>query len=100
MAGITDLSIRRPVATAMVYLILIVVGLVTGAIYGALVKGSRVYRAEAKTIAHIARVFLDDCIAKHLRGELDAATASMARSFHMTPTSTAPPATKNVAGTP
>jgi len=29
MAGITDLSIRRPVATAMVYLILIVVGLVS-----------------------------------------------------------------------
>jgi HAE1 family hydrophobic/amphiphilic exporter-1 len=29
MAGITDLSIRRPVATAMVYLILIVVGIVS-----------------------------------------------------------------------
>ncbi len=29
MAGITDLSIRRPVATAMVYLILIVVGVVS-----------------------------------------------------------------------
>jgi alkylation response protein AidB-like acyl-CoA dehydrogenase len=42
-------------------------------------QNTRFKLAEAKTIAHIARVFLDDCIAKHLRGELDAPTASMAK---------------------
>ena len=31
------------------------------------------------TEAHIARVFVDDCLARHLRGELDAKTASMAK---------------------
>jgi alkylation response protein AidB-like acyl-CoA dehydrogenase len=35
--------------------------------------------AEMATEAHIARVFVDDCIARHLRGELDARTASMAK---------------------
>jgi len=35
--------------------------------------------AEMATEAHIARVFVDDCIAQHLRGELDAKTASMAK---------------------
>jgi alkylation response protein AidB-like acyl-CoA dehydrogenase len=35
--------------------------------------------AEAATSAHIGRVFIDDCIAKHLRGELDIPTASMAK---------------------
>ncbi len=35
--------------------------------------------AEAATNARIARVFVDDCIAKHLRGELDVQTASMAK---------------------
>jgi alkylation response protein AidB-like acyl-CoA dehydrogenase len=35
--------------------------------------------AEMATDAHIARVFVDDCIARHLRGELDAKTASMAK---------------------
>jgi long-chain-acyl-CoA dehydrogenase len=35
--------------------------------------------AEMATTAKIARVFLDDCIVKHLRGELDVATASMAK---------------------
>jgi acyl-CoA dehydrogenase len=35
--------------------------------------------AEMATTAKIARVFIDDCIAKHLRGELDVATASMAK---------------------
>lgn len=42
-------------------------------------QNTRFKLAEVKTIAHIARVFLDDCIAKHLRGELDATTASMAK---------------------
>jgi alkylation response protein AidB-like acyl-CoA dehydrogenase len=31
------------------------------------------------TEARIARVFVDDCLAKHVRGELDTATASMAK---------------------
>ena len=31
------------------------------------------------TEAHIARVFIDDCLARHVRGELDAKTASMAK---------------------
>ena len=35
--------------------------------------------AEMATTAKIARVFLDDCIAKHMRGELDVPTASMAK---------------------
>ena len=35
--------------------------------------------AEMATEAHIARVFVDDCIAQHLRDELDAKTASMAK---------------------
>jgi alkylation response protein AidB-like acyl-CoA dehydrogenase len=35
--------------------------------------------AEMATEARIARVFVDDCVAKHVRGELDPATASMAK---------------------
>ena len=35
--------------------------------------------AEMATEAHIARVFVDDYIARHVRGELDAKTASMAK---------------------
>jgi acyl-CoA dehydrogenase len=35
--------------------------------------------AEAATTAKIGRVFIDDCIAKHIRGELDIPTASMAK---------------------
>jgi len=35
--------------------------------------------AEMATEAHIARVFIDDCLARHVRGELDTATASMAK---------------------
>jgi len=35
--------------------------------------------AELKTIAHIARVFVDDCIQKVVLGELDSTTASMAK---------------------
>ena len=31
------------------------------------------------TDAHIARVFIDDCIARHVRGELDTKTAAMAK---------------------
>ena len=35
--------------------------------------------AEAKTEALIARTFVDQCLVKHVNGELDAATASMAK---------------------
>ena len=35
--------------------------------------------AEVATTAKIGRVFIDDCIGKHLRGELDVPTASMAK---------------------
>ncbi len=35
--------------------------------------------AEAATIAKIGRVFIDDCVVKHLAGELDIPTASMAK---------------------
>jgi acyl-CoA dehydrogenase len=35
--------------------------------------------AECKTEATVARVFVDDCISKHLAGKLDATTASMAK---------------------
>lgn len=40
---------------------------------------NRFLLAEMATEARIARVFVDDCLAKHVRGELDAATASMAK---------------------
>jgi acyl-CoA dehydrogenase len=42
-------------------------------------QNTRFELAECATIARVARVFLDDCVAKHLDGELDAATASMAK---------------------
>jgi alkylation response protein AidB-like acyl-CoA dehydrogenase len=35
--------------------------------------------AEMATEAHIARVFVDDCIKKHVAGQLDPKTASMAK---------------------
>jgi long-chain-acyl-CoA dehydrogenase len=37
--------------------------------------------AEVATTAKIARVFLDDCIAKHIAGERDVPTASMAKMW-------------------
>ena len=42
-------------------------------------QNTRFRMAELKTQAHIARVFVDDCIARHLKGELDVATAAMAK---------------------
>jgi acyl-CoA dehydrogenase len=42
-------------------------------------QNTRFRLAELKTKAHIARVFVDDCIAHHLKGELDVATAAMAK---------------------
>jgi acyl-CoA dehydrogenase len=40
---------------------------------------NRFVLAEMATDAHIVRVFVDDCIKRHVRGELDAKTASMAK---------------------
>ncbi len=42
-------------------------------------QNTRFTLAECKTEAHIARVFLDSCIERHLHGELDNVTASMAK---------------------
>ena len=42
-------------------------------------QNTRFKLAELKTKAKIARVFVDDCIAKHMKGELDVATAAMAK---------------------
>jgi len=42
-------------------------------------QNTRFVLAECATLARIARVFVDDCIVKHMRGELDNATASMAK---------------------
>ena len=42
-------------------------------------QNTRFTLAECKTEAHVARVFIDDCIARHVKGELDNATASMAK---------------------
>ncbi len=40
---------------------------------------NRFLLAEMATETRIARVFVDDCLARHLRGDLDPATASMAK---------------------
>ena len=42
-------------------------------------QNTRMVLAECATEAHIARVFVDDCVMRHLRGELDANTAAMAK---------------------
>lgn len=42
-------------------------------------QNTRFELAECATIARVNRVFLDDCISRHITGELDAATASMAK---------------------
>ncbi len=42
-------------------------------------QNTRFELAECATVARVARTFLDDCIERHLRGELDAATAAMAK---------------------
>ena len=44
-------------------------------------QNTRFELAECATIARIARVFVDDCIARHLVGNLDATTASMAKAW-------------------
>jgi acyl-CoA dehydrogenase len=42
-------------------------------------QNTRFKLAEAKTIAHVGRVFIDSCIGRYLAGTLDTATASMAK---------------------
>lgn len=44
-------------------------------------QNTRFELAECATIARVARVFVDDCIQRHLRGDLDATTASMAKAW-------------------
>jgi acyl-CoA dehydrogenase len=46
-------------------------------------QNTRFELAECATIARIGRVFLDDCIDRLLRGQLDATTAAMAK-YHLT----------------
>ena len=42
-------------------------------------QNTRFVLAECQTVAHVARVFIDSCIERHLRGELDTTTAAMAK---------------------
>jgi len=42
-------------------------------------QNTRFKLAEAKTIAHVGRVFIDSCITRYMAGTLDTATASMAK---------------------
>jgi alkylation response protein AidB-like acyl-CoA dehydrogenase len=42
-------------------------------------QNTRFKLAECKTVAHVARVFIDDCIERLILGELDTATAAMAK---------------------
>jgi acyl-CoA dehydrogenase len=42
-------------------------------------QNTRFKLAEVKTEVTVARVFLDDCVTKFMRGELDVATAAMAK---------------------
>lgn len=42
-------------------------------------QNTRFKLAESKTIAHVARVFIDSCIQRMLTGDLDATTAAMAK---------------------
>ncbi|NMN95770.1 acyl-CoA dehydrogenase family protein [Antrihabitans stalactiti] len=44
-------------------------------------QNTRFQLAECATLANVSRVFVDSCIERHLRGELDGATASMAKSY-------------------
>jgi acyl-CoA dehydrogenase len=42
-------------------------------------QNTRFELAECATLARVSGVFLDDCVQRHLRGELDGATAAMAK---------------------
>jgi len=42
-------------------------------------QNTRFELAECATVARVSRVFVEDCVARHVRGELDVATAAMAK---------------------
>ncbi|MEV6347346.1 acyl-CoA dehydrogenase family protein [Actinoplanes sp. NPDC051851] len=44
-------------------------------------QNTRMVLADCATRTRAARIFLDDCIARHVRGELDVATAAMAKLY-------------------
>ncbi|WP_405485158.1 acyl-CoA dehydrogenase family protein [Nocardia sp. NBC_00511] len=44
-------------------------------------QNTRFELAECATLAQVSRVFVDNCIERHLRGELDGPTASMAKAY-------------------
>lgn len=44
-------------------------------------QNTRFQLAECATLAQVSRVFVDSCIERHLRGELDGASASMAKAY-------------------
>ncbi|MDY7087685.1 MAG: acyl-CoA dehydrogenase family protein [Actinomycetota bacterium] len=44
-------------------------------------QNTRIVLAECATRTRVSRVFLDDCVARHVRGELDVATAAMAKAW-------------------
>jgi alkylation response protein AidB-like acyl-CoA dehydrogenase len=44
-------------------------------------QNTRFELADCATITRVARVFVDDCIVRHMRGELDKTTASMAKAW-------------------
>ena len=45
------------------------------------IQNTRFELAECATIARVAGVFVDDCVQRHLHGDLDATTASMAKAW-------------------
>jgi acyl-CoA dehydrogenase len=44
-------------------------------------QNTRMVLAECATRTRVSRIFLDDCITRHVRGDLDVATAAMAKSW-------------------
>ncbi len=44
-------------------------------------QNTRFKLAEIKTQVNVARVFVDECVARHLKGELDVATAAMCKMW-------------------
>ncbi|NYG59756.1 alkylation response protein AidB-like acyl-CoA dehydrogenase [Nocardioides daedukensis] len=42
-------------------------------------QNTQMVLAEAATVAHVSRVFLDSCVERHLAGDLDGTTAAMAK---------------------
>ncbi|MEU0547713.1 acyl-CoA dehydrogenase family protein [Micromonospora sp. NPDC005979] len=44
-------------------------------------QNTRMVLAECATRTRVSRVFLDDCVVRHTRGDLDVATAAMAKSW-------------------